>query len=86
MTYSAKYFSFTYVLNILFYICLKYVRFEVFTAVTTKIAVFLDVTPCGSCTDRRFGGTYRLHDYDDEKLQARNKVSSNQQRKHAANK
>jgi hypothetical protein len=24
-------------------------------------AVFWDVTPCGSCKNRRFGGTYRLH-------------------------
>jgi hypothetical protein len=37
------------------------VRFEVFTAVTTKNAVFWDVTPGGSCKNRRFGGTYRLH-------------------------
>jgi hypothetical protein len=33
------------------------VRLEVFTAVTTKNAVFWDVTPCGSCKNRRFGGT-----------------------------
>jgi membrane carboxypeptidase/penicillin-binding protein len=33
------------------------VRFEVFTAVTMKNAVFWDVTPCGSCENRRFGGT-----------------------------
>jgi hypothetical protein len=31
--------------------------FEVFTAVTIKNAVFWDVTPCGSCINRRFGGT-----------------------------
>jgi hypothetical protein len=37
-----------------------YVRFEVFTAVTTKNGVFWDVTPCGSCKNRRFGGTWRL--------------------------
>jgi hypothetical protein len=36
---------------------LYYVRLEVFTAVTMKNGVFLDVTPCGSCTNRRFGGT-----------------------------
>jgi hypothetical protein len=35
---------------------LIYVRFEVFTAVTMKNGVFWDVTPCGSCKDRRFGG------------------------------
>jgi hypothetical protein len=26
-----------------------------------KNAVFWDVTPCGSCKNRRFGGTYPLH-------------------------
>jgi hypothetical protein len=30
------------------------VRFEVFTAVTMKNGVFWDVTPCGSCKNRRF--------------------------------
>jgi hypothetical protein len=39
---------------------LRYVRFEVFTAVTMKNGVFWDVTPCGSCKSRRFGGTWRL--------------------------
>jgi hypothetical protein len=34
-----------------------YVRLEVFTAVTMKNGVFWDVTPCGSCKNRRFGGT-----------------------------
>jgi hypothetical protein len=33
------------------------VRFEVFTVVTMKNGVFWDVTPCGSCNNRRFGGT-----------------------------
>jgi hypothetical protein len=33
------------------------VRFEVFTAVTIKKPIFLDVAPCGSCKNRRFGGT-----------------------------
>jgi hypothetical protein len=36
------------------------VRFEVFTAVTMKNGVFCVVTPCGSCKNRRFGGTWRL--------------------------
>jgi hypothetical protein len=35
----------------------KIVRFEVFTAVTMKSGVFWDVTPCGSCKNRRFGST-----------------------------
>jgi hypothetical protein len=33
------------------------VRFEVFTAVTMKNGVFWDVTSCGSCKNRHFGGT-----------------------------
>jgi hypothetical protein len=33
------------------------VRYEVFTAVTMKNGVFWDVTLCGSCRNRRFGGT-----------------------------
>jgi hypothetical protein len=44
----------------------SYVRFDVFTAVTMKNAVFWDATPCGSCKNLRFGGTYRLHQ-DDKK-------------------
>jgi hypothetical protein len=36
------------------------VRFEVFTAVTMKKAVFWDVAPCRSGVNRRFGGT-RCH-------------------------
>jgi hypothetical protein len=37
-----------------------YVRLEVFTAVTVKNGVFWVVTPCGSCKNRRFGGTWCL--------------------------
>jgi hypothetical protein len=33
------------------------VGFEFFTAMTINHGVFWDVTPCGSCKDRRFGGT-----------------------------
>jgi hypothetical protein len=33
------------------------VRFEVFTEVTMKNGIFWYVTPCGSCKNRRFGGT-----------------------------
>jgi hypothetical protein len=32
------------------------VRFEVYTAVTMKNAVFWDVTQSGSCKNQRFGG------------------------------
>jgi hypothetical protein len=34
--------------------------FEVFTAATMKNGVFWDFMPCGSCKNRRFGGTWRL--------------------------
>jgi hypothetical protein len=40
-----------------------------------KIAVFLVITPCGSCKNRRFGGTYRLH-HQGEKYQLANAVPS----------
>jgi hypothetical protein len=33
------------------------IRFEVFTAGTMKNGVFWDVMSCGSCKNRRFGGT-----------------------------
>jgi hypothetical protein len=44
------------------------VRFEVFTAVTMKNGVFWGVTPCGSCSNRRFGGTWRLLHQGDKNL------------------
>jgi hypothetical protein len=39
----------------------RLVRFQVSTAVTMKNSVFWNVTPCGSCKSRRFGGACRLH-------------------------
>jgi hypothetical protein len=42
------------------------VRFEVFTAVTMKNGIFWVVTPCGSCKNRCFGGTWRLLHQDDK--------------------
>jgi hypothetical protein len=33
---------------------------------TMKNAVFWDVTPCGSCKNRHFEGTYRLHHQGDK--------------------
>jgi hypothetical protein len=59
-------------------------RFEVFTAVTMKNGVFWVVTPCGSCKNRRFGGSYRLLHQGDKNLWTRNNASSNQQPAHAA--
>jgi hypothetical protein len=40
---------------------MRNVRFEVFTAMTMKNAVFWDVASCRYFLNRRFGGTYRLH-------------------------
>jgi hypothetical protein len=44
------------ILNLPAFQQISYIRYEVFTAVTTKNGVFWDVTPCGSCKNRRFGG------------------------------
>jgi hypothetical protein len=48
------------------------VRFEVFTAVIMKNCVFWDVTPCGSCKNRRLGGTWRLLHQGDKNRWTRN--------------
>jgi hypothetical protein len=44
-----------------------FVRSEVFTAVTMKNCVFWDVSPCGSCKNRHFGGTQRILHQGDKK-------------------
>jgi hypothetical protein len=59
------------------------VRFEFLTAVTKKNAVFWDMTPCGSCNSRRFGGTYHLHHQGAKNQRARDNVNSNFHLKHA---
>jgi hypothetical protein len=51
------------------------VRFQVSTAVTVKNAVFWDVTPCGSCKNLRFRGTYRLHHQSERNQRVRRYVS-----------
>jgi hypothetical protein len=53
-----------------------YVRYEVSTAVTVKNAVFSDVRSYGSCNNRRFGGTYRLHQQNGYNRRTRENVSS----------
>jgi hypothetical protein len=45
-------------------------------AVTMKDAVIWGVTPYGSCKNRRFGGTYRLHHQGGKNQRARNNVST----------
>jgi hypothetical protein len=56
---------------------LEDVRFEVFTSVTMKSAILWDVTPCGSCKNRSFAGTYRLHRQGEKNQRAGNCLSSN---------
>jgi hypothetical protein len=51
---------------------LHLVRFEVFTVVTMKIAVFWDVELCRYCVNRLLGETYRLHLQGIRNPQARN--------------
>jgi hypothetical protein len=46
-------------------------------AVTMKNAVFWDVTPYGSCKNRRFAGTYHFHHHGESNQQTGNNVSSN---------
>jgi cytidine deaminase len=40
-----------------------------------KDAVFCDVTPCGSCKNRRFKGTFCLHQQGEKNQRARNRVN-----------
>jgi hypothetical protein len=47
------------------------------TKAHVKNGVFWDVEPCGSCKNRRFGGSQRLYHEGDKKHWARNNVSSN---------
>jgi hypothetical protein len=47
-------------------------KIEVFTAVTTKNAVFWDVMLRDSCKSRHFGGKCRLHHQGDKNQQATN--------------
>jgi hypothetical protein len=42
-----------------------------------KNAFFWDMTPCGCCQNRRFGGMYHLHYQVEKNQRARNSVSSN---------
>jgi hypothetical protein len=51
-----------------------------------KNGVFWNFMPCGSCKNRRIGGTYGFHYQGDKNHRAKNKVSSNKQPTHAANK
>jgi hypothetical protein len=41
-------------------------RFEVFTAVTMKKAVFWDVAPCRYCVDQRIASIFRVEEKEEE--------------------
>jgi hypothetical protein len=57
-------------------------RFEVFTAVTMKKCVFWVVTPCGSCKNRRFGGTWRfLHQGDKNRWTRTTRAATSKRRR-----
>jgi hypothetical protein len=43
---------------------------------TMKKATLLDVTICGSCMNRRFGGTYRFRHQDEKNWRDSNNVGS----------
>jgi hypothetical protein len=51
------------------------VKFEVFMGVTMKNGVFWDIMPCGSCKNRRFGGTQRLLHWCDKNRWTTNNAS-----------
>jgi hypothetical protein len=50
----------------------NFIRFGVIMAVTMMHAIFWDVTPCSSCKNWCFGGTYHLQHQDKKNQQARN--------------
>jgi hypothetical protein len=44
-------------------------------AVTVKNVVCWDVSPCGSCSNQRFGGTYRLHLHGENNQRTKNTLA-----------
>jgi hypothetical protein len=44
-----------------------------------KNAAFWDVMPCGTCGNRHFGGTYRLHHQGDKHRRSKSNVTSKEQ-------
>jgi hypothetical protein len=59
------------------YHLIAHARFEIFMAVTTKNAIFWDVTPCDSCKNWCFRGLYNLHHQGGKNQWTRNNISSN---------
>jgi hypothetical protein len=79
-------------LHLIAMIIVKSAIFEVLTPVTMKMpstgmlrcvalekCYLLDVTPCDSCKNQLFGGTFHYHHQGGRKQRTRNSVSSNQQ-------
>jgi hypothetical protein len=54
----------------------KKVILEIFTAVTVKNVIFWEVTHCGFCKNKSFGGTYCFHNQNEKNQRAKN-ASSN---------
>jgi hypothetical protein len=54
-----------------------YARFKIFTVVPMENSVFWVMTPCGSCSSRLFGVTYRLHHQREKNQRATYNGSSN---------
>jgi hypothetical protein len=50
-------YAFPFSLPLLYVFYIEYVRSEFLTTGNTKNAIFWDVAPCGSCKNRRLGGT-----------------------------
>jgi hypothetical protein len=76
MTFVHVYFTgsnliFCYIIQMIFY-----ALNQIMNTLCLKNAVFWNVTLCGSCKNRRFGGTERLHDQADRNRWNRN-VSRN---------
>jgi hypothetical protein len=55
------------------------IKFYVFTAVIMKNAVFWELTTCGYCKNRRFGGMHSLYLQGEQNQRARNNISSTYQ-------
>jgi hypothetical protein len=50
---------------------------EVFIAVTMNNSIFCDVTQCGSCRNRHFGGRYHLYHHGGKNRRATINVGTN---------
>jgi hypothetical protein len=72
---SQKTAFFIHTTGVVFFFC-NPILFAIYTSM--KNAVFLDVTPCGSCKNQHYRGTYCLHHQGEKNQWARNiTVTSN---------